>query len=754
MFKKLKDKIKATIEEVKMPIRENRHNKALEEIGNHDDNTKQLLEVLKNDDIGSVFINGVFGSGKTRTWINVYNLLTKLTYNKKTKEWEIIPWYKKCFSTTNHRLLNINFYEEYNHNNWYEFLYFKIRGLKYLWMFIISSVILWLVSMVGHNNIIFQKINETENLSKSFIVLLISIVFLAIIWVFSLIYYIPILFYKILKIQSFDFFDKLFKKKLQKYNFIVIDDFDRVNSEEMYQQIKLVSYIYNVFIKDLDQKNRFTTKLIMIGELTKLDTNPLEDKHYQEQLDKFIHTDFEVKTTFTTQFSYYVDNIQKYINDNLSLIEYNDKTIAVKKVDFSDFFNAKCSELEEKLQKQLPSITWRNVQKTICTTKIIIDDIIKNYNTSLYSNYIDNNPAFIVDNENVFFDALFSGINWLKIFFMNCNNHEQTFDFAKNQIVQYEENKEKILDMVRKKSFNFRSNNDKNHQNQKDTNLMVKNFIDEICCISSIGFNQIDYDVENTSTQKFTLFNGLKESINGITLDDRYLALLMMSRTFWKPFDYGFNSFQYQSDSSGIDLMKCYAFDPIGEVKYNQKKSNKYNSNFLINLLIVFMFINLEFTLDRDYEYFDKSKSDFIKNLYHKNELKSFSDILDFFKSISNFSHEYGDQMGLSECARPFNGDKHGLFNVNTVYNFTNTIILLLEYLVKEDNDFINENKQDIVKYLNSYGIDGDAIPLKDSQKQKINNLLDDFGEENIQYNGIEYNEQLFMRDYNDIQNL
>lgn len=191
MFKKLKDTIKATIEEVKMPIRENRQNKALEEIGNHDDNTKQLLEVLKNDDIGSVFINGVFGSGKTRTWTNVYNLLTKLTYNKKTNEWETIPWYKKCFSKTNHRLLNINFYEEYNHNNWYEFLYFKIRGLKYLWMFIVSSVILWLVSMVGHNNIIFQKLNETENLSKSFIVLLISVVFLAIIlfvlWVFSLI---------------------------------------------------------------------------------------------------------------------------------------------------------------------------------------------------------------------------------------------------------------------------------------------------------------------------------------------------------------------------------------------------------------------------------------------------------------------------------------------------------------------------------------------------------------------------------------
>lgn len=736
MFKKLKDSKKAKID---------------------DDNTKQLLEVLKNDDIGSVFINGVFGSGKTRTWTNVHNLLTK-TYNEETNELETISWYKKCFSKANHRTLNINFYEEYNHNNWYEFLYFKIQGLKYLWMFIISSLILWLVYKGALYNIIFRKLNEIEHLPKGSIVLLISVVFLVIVflvlWCISLIHIIPILSYKILKIQSFDFFDKLFKKKLKKYNFIVIDDFDRVNSEEMYQQIKLVSYIYKEFIGDLDKRNSFPTKLIMIGDLTQLDTNQLESKHYQEQLDKFIHTDFEVKTNFTRQFSYYLDNIQKYINDNLSQIKYNDKNIAVKKVDFSDFFDNKCSQLEEKLQQQLPSITWRNVQKTICSSKIIIDDIIKNWDTSLYANYIDKNPAFIVDNENVFFDALFSGINWLKIFFMNCNNHEQTIDYANDKIEQNNEFVEMVLDKVREKSFNISTNYDPNHIIPKDTNLMLKNFIDEICCISSIGFNQIDSDIKNTNTQKFTLFNGLKESINDIMLDDKYLALLIMSRTFWKPFDYGFNSFQYQSDSCGIDLTNCYAFDPIGEVKYNQKKSNKYNSNFLRNLLIVFMFINLEFTLDTNYEYFDKSKSDFIKNLYHKNELKSFRDILDFFKSISDFSHEYGDQMGLSECARPFNGDKQGLFNVNTVYNFTNTTILLLEYLVKEDNDFINENKQDIVKYLISYGINEYAIPLKDSQKQKINNLLNYFGEENINYNGTEYNEQLFMIDYNGIPNI
>lgn len=662
-------------------------------------------------------------------------------------KWETIPWYKK-FSKTNHRLLNINFYEEYNHNNWYEFLYFKIHGLKYLWMFIISCIILFYKG--GLYNIIFQNSIETVHSLKDFIILLVFFVFLVIVpfvlCVFSLIYYIPILSYKILKIQSFDFFDKLFKKKLRKYDFIVIDDFDRVNGEEMYQQIKLVSYIYKEFIRDLDQRNSFPTKLIMIGDLTQLDTNQLEHKHYQEQLDKFIHTDFEVKTNFTIQFSCYVNNIQKYINENLSQNEYNDKNIAVKEVDFSDFFNDKCSQLEEKLQQKLPSITWRNVQKTTCSSKIIIDDIIKNYNTSLYCNYIDKNPAFIVGNKNVFFDALFSGINWLKIFFMNCNNHEQTIDHANDKIEQYKENVEKIQQYV-----NIATNNDPNHLIQKDTNLMVKKFIDEICCISSIGFNQIDSDVENTSTQKFPLFNGLKESINGINSDDKYLPLLMMSRTFWKPFDYGFNSFQYQSDSDGIDLTKCYAFDPIGEAKYNQKKSNKFNSSFLKELLIAFMFINLEFTLDIYNEYFDENESDFIKNLFHKNEHKSFSDILDFFKSISDFSHKYGEQMGLSECARPFNGDKQGLFNVNTVYNFTNTIILLLEYLVKEDNDFINENKQDIVKYLISYGIDEYAIPLKDSQKQKINKLLNYFGEENIRYNGTEYNEQLFMRDYNEL---
>lgn len=477
MFKNIKDAIKAKIDEIKIPFRETRANNAIKEIGNQDDdNTKQLLELLKNDDIGSVFINGVFGSGKTRTWTNVYNLLTKLTYNKKTKKWETIPWYKKCFSQTNHKLLNINFYEEYNHNNWYEFLYFKIRGLTYYKMFIILSLILSpilpIVFKPGFYNIIFQKLNEIEKLSKGYIVLLISFVFLVIVffvlWLISFICIVPILSYKILNIQSFDFFDKLFKKKLQKYNFIVIDDFDRVNSEEMYQQIKLVSYIYKEFIGDLDPRNSFPTKLIMIGDLTQLGTNQLEQKHYQEQLDKFIHTDLEVKTNFTRQFSYYVNNIQKYINDNLSQIEYNDKNIAIKEVDFSDFFKSKCSQLEEKLQQQLPSITWRNVQKTICSSKIIIDDIIKNWDTSLYANYIDKNPAFIVDNENVFFDALFSGINWLKIFFMNCNNHEQTIAYANSEIEQLKGIYE---------YYNISSNNDQNQQFKKDTNLMVKNFL-------------------------------------------------------------------------------------------------------------------------------------------------------------------------------------------------------------------------------------------------------------------------------------
>lgn len=609
-------------------------------------------------------------------------------------------------------------------------------------------------SKYGLYDILIQNLNETVCSLKDFIVLLVFFVILVIVPFALLCINFPILSYKILQIKSFDFFDKLFRKKLQKYNFIVIDDFDRVNNEEMYQQIKLVSYIYKVFINDLDEKNRFPTKLIMIGELTHLDTNPLEDKHYQEQLDKFIHTDFEVKTNFTRQFRYYVDSIEKYINDNLSQCKYNDKDVAVKKVNFSDFFIDKCSELEEKLQQQLPLITWRNVQKTICSSKIMIDDIIKYYNTSLYTNYIYNIPAFIVDNENVFFDALFSSINWLKIFFMNCNNHQPTIDHANKKNEQYKEDYENILELVRKKSHSIASNNDPNLQNKLDINLMNNNFIENICSISSICFNKIDSDVKNNSTQKFTLFNGFKKSIYNINIDDKYFAPLIMSRTFWKPFDYGFNSFQYQSDSSGIDLTKCYAFDPIGDVMYNLKQSNKYNGNFLRNLLIVFMFINLEFTLDRDYEFFDKKKSDFIKNLYHKNELKSFSDILDFFKSISDFSYKYGDRMGLSECARPFNGDKQGLFNENTVYNFTNTIILLLEYLVKENNDFINKNKQDIVNYLISYGIYDQAITLKDSLKQKINNLLYNLGEENIQYNGTEYNEQIFLRDYNDIPNI
>lgn len=52
MFKKLKEK---------------RQEKAFDIISKQDDNTKQLLEILKNDEIGSVFINGVFGSGETRT---------------------------------------------------------------------------------------------------------------------------------------------------------------------------------------------------------------------------------------------------------------------------------------------------------------------------------------------------------------------------------------------------------------------------------------------------------------------------------------------------------------------------------------------------------------------------------------------------------------------------------------------------------------------------------------------------------------
>lgn len=117
MFKKLKEK---------------RQEKAFDIISKQDDNTKLLLEILKNEEIGSVFINGVYGSGKTKMWTKTYGLLADLTYDKTTKKWETIPSHKKRLKKQKNRILYINFYEQYNHNNWYEFLYFKIRGLMYL----------------------------------------------------------------------------------------------------------------------------------------------------------------------------------------------------------------------------------------------------------------------------------------------------------------------------------------------------------------------------------------------------------------------------------------------------------------------------------------------------------------------------------------------------------------------------------------------------------------------------------------------
>lgn len=679
------------------------------ELEGYTEEEQELINILKENEFRSIFLDGVFGSGKTTTVNRILDFLKVHEYTKKEK------WKRKFFRKN--KILKLNFYEEYNHDSWYKYLYFKLFYVNKVMMVIIhvilslifSCVITFLYQNINHPH---QNINHPQFSTFLFFFLIILIVISVL--------RAPFLIENILKIKSIDFYYKAIERQLKKISYVVIDDFDRVNDEEMYQQIKLISYIYTNYIGEIDLNSKGNLKLLILGDYTNVGNCEKTKKIYLEQIDKYIHVDFPIYPKNNLQFQYFIEKIELYINKRLSELNYKIKSkeeikIESKKVKLQDFFIEKYKEYNDLLVGDSPNITWRSVHKTIKLSYRLIDKIINYFNYSLFYKYIykDENgnmlPAFVVDNEEVCASIIFSGINWLQIFLSSCSN--------------YKEMKENISNLIDKK---------------KQLGMLIDE--GNVGNISSLPFN---ISIKKNKIQ-FIDFENIVKKFCEINADDKYLPLLLMSRVLWIPFSYGFNGFKNQSDKDGIDITKNFVFK-----KLESSNVSKFDRKFLNNLLTSFMFMNLEYTLHIDINYFNENKL-LLESIMKENKDKNFIEIIEFLNSISNFVWKYYKEMGLQSSSKPYSGDKqiNTLFTSNCIYNFTNIILCILEYMQENEKEWFDENQNNIIEYLELYSIDNKGIKITSKQKIKFDEVFDRIKKGKISFNNELLVDNEFLTDF------
>lgn len=676
------------------------------ELEGYTEEEQELINILKENEFRSIFLDGVFGSGKTTTVNRILDFLKVHEYTKKEK------WKRKFFRKN--KVLKLNFYEEYNHDSWYKYLYFKLFYVNKVMMVIIPVILSLIFS--GVITFLYQNINHPQFSTFLFFFLIILIVISVI--------RAPFLIENILKIKSIDFYYKAIERQLKKISYVVIDDFDRVNDEEMYQQIKLISYIYTNYIGEIDLNSKGNLKLLILGDYTNVGNCKKTKKIYLEQIDKYIHVDFPIYPKNNLQFQYFIEKIELYINKRLSELNYKIKSkeeikIESKKVKLKDFFIEKYKEYNDLLVGDSPNITWRSVHKTIKLSHSLIDNIINEFNNSnlykyIYQDEAENRlPAFVVDDEEVCASFIFSGINWLQIFLDNCSNYKEMKGYFSN-----------LIDRKKQQGILIEEEN-------------VGNIVGNI---SSLPFN---ITVKENNIQ-FIYFKNIVDEFRKINADDRYLAVMLMSRVFWIPFSYGFNAFKNQSDKAGIDITKKFVF-----TKLESSNVSNFDLTFLNNLLTSFMFMNLEYTLHIDIDYFNENKL-LLESIMKVNKGKSFIEIIEFLNSISNFVWKYYKEMGLQSSSKPYSGDKqiNTLFTSNCIYNFTNIILCILEYMQENEKEWFDENQNSIIEYLELYSIDNKAIKITSQQKIKFDEVFDIIKKGKISFNKESLVDNEFLTDF------
>lgn len=384
------------------------------------DNTQSEIEkLLKISKSFSIFLNGDFGTGKTYMIKEVLKEIDKT--NKKT--------------------LNINFNEEYNNFNWFEFLFFKVNNdrFKLNKILLLIFVIIILISNIVLNN--FDSIKTAvgnENYWWNYIYLAALIFFLISLSVIIYNFWkmIPLLFIKKHNIQEQTIYDKLIDKELKKYEIIILDDFDRVNEEEMHQQMKLVSFLFNKYIGQPDETNNndvVKKKMIILGSWDGLNYET------QLQMDKYIYQIIDMPNV--NFFEKYIGDINIYIDEKLDEFE-NEITyeeVEKKKSKFIKFIKPDLKEIYNKEIEQVNNLSFnliaRDYVKSLEIAKQLIDDIFDHFSV-IYKTPTEigvgtrenvNNPDYspwnlVYNGEVNLFNSLFTYIDYFSIIEKVANN--------------------------------------------------------------------------------------------------------------------------------------------------------------------------------------------------------------------------------------------------------------------------------------------------------------------------------------------
>lgn len=305
------------------------------------DNYKTELEkVFKEYKLKSVFVSGPYGVGKT-TLVN--NFLSDVDENK---------------------ILRINFFEQFNEDSWFEFLYYNVKPRKqqfslYLVLFA------WIITLISS----YKNITE-----KIIVVVLLTLLSNLVI------YNIIPLVVKKFATKSFTHYEKYINDKIKGFEYIVIDDIDRVkDAKEQIELFKMIAYIFDEFIGQVDNIKNNNVKLIMIGDLDSKDREICKD-----DLDKYIHWIINVPISNVTVENTYYNTINNII------------TVMMKNLKQATKLNYECEDNICKKRHEVSEgnelITFRDMQKSIIKCRNIINDVVRygeEYDYITYSGKID-----------------------------------------------------------------------------------------------------------------------------------------------------------------------------------------------------------------------------------------------------------------------------------------------------------------------------------------------------------------------------
>lgn len=268
-------------------------------------NVKNIKIALEKENNKSIMIDGKFGRGKTTSLDLALEKIKSKDGNENKKE--------KKFDVGG----------EIGNDNYLFFLYDELVVYKKKYLFVSTMILILIFALIKYpifsidksnlisdiNNVLYINIT---NFSISHLLFLIMI--LIYFWRYGGVLKFMIM--KKLGLESSNIFlKKGIKKELKEYDYLIIDDLDRVyNKETLFEVMKLISYLY-----ELISSKQINFKLVLIGDKKMInDRLNYDNKEKVDYLEKFV----DETIPFVSQQEIILDEIEKEVGkSSISVIE-------------------------------------------------------------------------------------------------------------------------------------------------------------------------------------------------------------------------------------------------------------------------------------------------------------------------------------------------------------------------------------------------------------------------------------------------